>query len=197
MRKISFACLVLAIPALVALRVYWDVHVAAGTRLLADLLTFGSAIAAMWALRGVTLRPRVRLAVASLLVAALSIHWFWIRPHSAVWSFELHRSTFERRLAETLADPALDYSSFTVVLRDGSAVVEPGPQKRVAFPTGLGLLDSWVAIVYDPSGMCMLANRNPPGSENAGPELAAGRLFGGWLFRAEELAPGWYRCYFT
>jgi hypothetical protein len=71
-------------------------------------------------------------------------------------------------------------------------------ESRVAFSEG-GMLDEWVAYVYDPTGLVMKSadykdNRN----KLMGDEYREVReLFGGDLVWAEPIGRGWYRCGFT
>jgi hypothetical protein len=78
-------------------------------------------------------------------------------------------------------------------------VVDPGPPLRVAFPQPGGILDNWVGIVYDPSGMVMRANEFKADRSNwDDPSLAQVKLlFGGILIRCVHIGGHYYRCWFT
>lgn len=123
----------------------------------------------------------------SLGALALAIAWLWprgldLRPYEI--AVERIRSAPERRAAFE---------------REYECVIDPGAPIRVAFRQPGGILDNWVAIVYDPTGEVLKArefkadwsNWNAPALQ----EVKA--LFGGDLRWAESLGGNWYRCSFT
>ena len=76
----------------------------------------------------------------------------------------------------------------------GSPVLEPGQPLRVAFPWGTGITDNWRAIVHDPTGLVLAANRGQDADDEA---YRAANLFGGTLCKAVHLSGDYYYCVFT
>ena len=76
--------------------------------------------------------------------------------------------------------------------------VDNGPPRRIAFVQSGGLLDNYTAIVYDPTGLVMQANKFEDYSKWDDPKLRhVKKLFGGDLRWAEKLRGPWYLCGFT
>ncbi len=122
-----------------------------------------------------------------LVASASVIAWLW--PRGAVLrkyesAVEKIRSAPERK------------SDFE---REYGCLIEPGAPLRVAFRQPGGILDNWVAIVYDPSGEVLKSRQFKSDWSNwHDPTLQkVKRLFGGDLQWAEPLGGNWYRCYFT
>lgn len=109
--------------------------------------------------------------------------------------FALVRGRYQARVDRILAAPPGERDR--VAGRD--CRLDPGPPLRVAFILPGGFLDNYSAIVYDPTGAVLQANRvrtDPAGWTD--PRLAPVRgLFGGTLFFAIPLGGSWYRCGFT
>ena len=77
--------------------------------------------------------------------------------------------------------------------------IEPGPPLRVVFVQPGGVLDNWVGIVYDPTGIVINARQFKDDWSNWNdPALKEVRqMFGGDLRWVEPLGGPWYRCTFT
>jgi hypothetical protein len=77
--------------------------------------------------------------------------------------------------------------------------IEPRLPLRVAFVEPGGILDNWIGIVYDPTGVVLKSRQFKEDWSNwNAPALGEiKRLFGGDLRWAEPLGGPWYRCTFT
>jgi len=74
--------------------------------------------------------------------------------------------------------------------------VDLGPPVRVAFNPA-GMLDNWSGIIFDPSGVVMLADGfDPKTGKFIAPERVT-KLFGGDLVGCRHLWGDYYRCSFT
>lgn len=122
--------------------------------------------------------------------------WFgssWLIPlssrafaHVELWKHEArYEVEIERFAAGEVPDPDEGI---------GRPVIDPGQPLRVAFPWGTGITDNWRAIVYDPTGLVLAANRREDADEDA---YTASNLFGGTLFKAVHLKGDYYYCVFT
>ncbi|MBC8140326.1 MAG: hypothetical protein H7Y38_02665, partial [Armatimonadetes bacterium] len=60
-----------------------------------------------------------------------------------------------------------------------------------------GILDNYTAIIYDPTGAVMQANRYNYSNWDDPAFAKVKRMFGGDLVWAEPFGGGWYRCGFT
>lgn len=75
--------------------------------------------------------------------------------------------------------------------------VDCGSPRRVAFSMPGGIIDNWIGIVYDPTGLVMQANQVPM-ADLKNPKYAyVVGLFGGDMTYARHLFGPWYLCSFT
>lgn len=135
--------------------------------------------------------PLVSLSV--LIAALLFLHTVGIGWLQTL-RFQFKKRQYEATVARILADQASTQQEESG--RD--CLIDEGPPLRVAFIQH-GILDNFVAIVYDPTGLVMEANKFKRDWSNwSDPKLAhAKRLFGGDLLWAQPLGGHWYRCDFT
>ena len=95
--------------------------------------------------------------------------------------FQIRKSHYEQLLSEAQRSGE--------VSREQGAIDE-GPPVRYAFYWERGVVDNWIGVVYDPTGNVMTANRS-----NTDFEVVM--LFGGTLYKCEQLDGDWFLCWFT
>lgn len=104
--------------------------------------------------------------------------------------FDLMRPSYERRLQQIIS--AHEHGARGNANRP-DYIIDRGPPVRVAFMWQSGVIDNWVGLVYDPTGVVMRANGSD-GDIGLGPVR---KLFGGDIVASRHLQDHWYLCSFT
>ncbi|NNC89351.1 MAG: hypothetical protein HKN82_12900 [Akkermansiaceae bacterium] len=103
--------------------------------------------------------------------------------------FQLRKPRYERLLADAIRDGDVP---------GAEGYIDAGPPVRYAFYWQRGVIDNWVAVVYDPTGLVMSVNQAEGWHDLHDPRWSeAVRLFGGDLYKCEKLEGHWYICWFT
>ena len=161
---------------LLYLPIHWGVALAGGTILI---------IAAVQAFRG------FRRAAPTLLITIIGLCLFFTAGFrlGRLAYFQIRKPHFERLLSE-----AQDSGE----IPNGEGYVDGGQPTRFAFFWIRGVVDNWVGVVYDPTGIVMDVNQASGWEDLRDPRWAeAVALFGGTLYKTERLEGHWYLCWFT
>jgi hypothetical protein len=161
---------------LLYLAIHWGVALAGGT-----LLVF----AVVRAFR--ELRP----ALPTLLITTLGLCLFFTSGFrlGRLAYFQIKKPHYEHLLAEAQDSGAVP---------NGEGYIDSGQPARYAFFWVRGVVDNWVGVVYDPTGVVMNVNQASGWDDLRDPRWAeAVNLFGGTLYKTERLEGHWYLCWFT
>lgn len=140
---------------------------------------------------------------------AATVHLLALVPSSCLLFLALHAATvavdleLDLRRAETELPAALAAATIRCAAEgEGTThsdvdrqVVDCGPPVRIAFPHGVGFLDNWSALVYDPSH-AMGSIRLDGGTIQDHPHPLR-PLFGGQVVQCDPLRGAFYRCRWT
>lgn len=138
---------------------------------------------------------RIRRVVCLLLIGtAFPTFYFYGYDISFYSYFYWHKSQYEAVIASLSSStqcPPPIHSDETNPRFDCDS------PRRVAFPMPGGIIDNWVGIVYDPTGLVTQVNQ-VSGSGLKNPKFAyVVGLFGGDMASARHLFGHWYVCSFT
>lgn len=135
----------------------------------------------------------LRVACLIMVSAVLPTFYFYGDDISFGGYFYWHKSQYEAviaRVSSAAECPPLNSDN-------AGWDVDCGPPRRIAFPMPGGIIDNWVGVVYDPTGLVMEVNqvdlkdlKNPKFAHVVG-------LFGGDMIYARHLFGHWYMCSFT
>ncbi len=137
---------------------------------------------------------RIRRLICLLLVAASFPTFYFYGYDISFYSyFYWHKSQYEAVIAQV--NSSTDCQS--LLLDKFRTRVDCNSPRRVAIPMPGGIIDNWVGIVYDPTGLVMQANKVPM-ADLKNPKYAyVVGLFGGDMISARHLFGHWYVCSFT
>lgn len=164
----------------------------AGALLLTGLFLIVWAIIGLVRSRG---KSRSDYAVLATVAATIALLHFGV-PATLRWRLD----TRPRLAAHLAAIQKLPRYKWDGYCRHNGCEIDPDAPKgtlRVSFPEPGGILDNYTAVIYDPTGAVMQANRYNFSNWNDPAFAKVKRMFGGDLVWAEPLGGGWYRCGFT
>lgn len=162
--------------------------------LLGVLWLFGAALALGLLVSLFDSSGRIRRLICLLLiVTSFPTFYFYGYDISLYSYFYWHKSEYEAVIAQVNAS-----STCQPLLSDKfKTTVDCASPRRVAFPMPGGIIDNWVGIVYDPTGLVMQANQVPMADLKDPKYAYVVGLFGGDMTFARHLFGPWYVCSFT
>lgn len=138
----------------------------------------------------------VTLATPALLAVSMGIYGATGLTLGIPAKLLVMQSHYESLVAESRSQP-LEAERALYDKHGTTFYIDYGPPVRVAFPGGIGFLDNWAGIVYDPTGDVMLADGWEPDTGVWRAPNRITKLFDGDLIGCTPLWGHYYHCRFT